>query len=345
MLSKAELKAKEAAEMAQTTKMLNLVDHGYIQTEGMEKSWKMTQDKLDEYLDIATKKLKFDLELELGPYMMNYTRNGKHMLIAGKLGHLACFDFDGNLSNEINVQESVYDAKWLHNETFYAVAQKKHTFIYDKSGVEIHCLTAHIEARKLEFLPYHFLLASIGNAGYLKYQDTSTGHLVAEHRTKLGKCGVIAQNPYNAIINLGHANGTVTLWSPSMTSALVKMQAHLGPVQALACDPSGMYMATSGLDGTLKIWDMRTYKNLSTYFTKNPASTLDFSQRGLLAVGTGSTLTVWKDIVKEKQIEPYMRNPFPRKHIRSLKFCPFQDILGCGHALGVSSIVIPGNNV
>ena len=106
-----------------------------------------------------------------------------------------------------------------------------------------------------------------------------------------------------------------------------------------------MYMATSGLDGTLKIWDMRTYKNLSTYFTKTPASTLDFSQRGLLAVGTGSTVTVWKDIVKEKQIEPYMRNPFPRKHIRSLKFCPFQDILGCGHALGVSSIVIPGNNV
>jgi len=46
-----------------------------------------------------------------------------------------------------------------------------------------------------------------GNAGYLKYQDTSTGQLVVELRTKLGRCDTMALNPYNAIINLGHTNG------------------------------------------------------------------------------------------------------------------------------------------
>lgn len=71
-------------------------------------------------------------------------------------------------------------------------------------------------------------------------------------------------NPYNAIVNLGHANGTVTLWSPSMTAPLVKMLCHRGPVQSIAIDNSGKYMATSGLDGQLKLWDIRTFKPIGT---------------------------------------------------------------------------------
>ena len=69
-------------------------------------------------------------------------------------------------------------------------------------GVQVHCLRSHVEPNRLQFLPYHFLLASVGNAGgspfaaaalpmhslacagYLKFQDVSTGQLVAEHRTK-----------------------------------------------------------------------------------------------------------------------------------------------------------------
>lgn len=51
--------------------------------------------------------------------------------------------------------------------------------------------------------------------------------------------------------------GTVTMWSPSMTTPLVKMLCHEGPVRAVACDGRGQYMATSGCDGRVKIWDLR----------------------------------------------------------------------------------------
>ncbi|RUP47836.1 hypothetical protein BC936DRAFT_145289, partial [Jimgerdemannia flammicorona] len=47
-----------------------------------------------------------------------------------------------------------------------------------------------------------------------------------------------------------------------MSTPLVKMLTHRGPVQALAVDLTGHYMATSGLDGQLKVWDVRTYKLL-----------------------------------------------------------------------------------
>jgi U3 small nucleolar RNA-associated protein 7 len=121
----------------------------------------------------------------------------------------------------------------------FAVAQKKYTYIYDATGMELHCLRKHMDVTRLEFLPYHFLLASVGNAGYLRYQDTSTGALVAELRTKLGRCETMTLNSYNAVINLGHGNGTVTMWSPTVSEPLVKMLCHRGPVQAIAVDNGG----------------------------------------------------------------------------------------------------------
>jgi U3 small nucleolar RNA-associated protein 7 len=186
------------------------------------------------------------------------------------------------------------------------------------------------------------LLASIGSNGYLKYQDTSTGELVSERRTKLGPCNTMTQNRYNAVIHLGHQNGTVTLWSPSMASPLVKMQCHRGPVRAVAVDKGGHYMATAGADGQLKIWDIRTYGCLQEYFTPRAASTLDISDTGLLSVGMHTHVQVWKDAFRTKQTSPYMSHLQAGSPIQNTRFVPFEDVLGIGHQKGVSSIVVPG---
>ena len=57
-------------------------------------------------------------------------------------------------------------------------------------------------------------------------QDTSTGHIIAQHRTKMGPCDVLRQNPYNAVSLLGHAQGVVTMWTPNMSTPVIKMLAH-----------------------------------------------------------------------------------------------------------------------
>ena len=40
----------------------------------------------------------------------------------------------------VQVRETVRDVAMLHNESFFAAAQKKHAYIYDKHGLEVHCL-------------------------------------------------------------------------------------------------------------------------------------------------------------------------------------------------------------
>lgn len=134
-----------------------------------------------------------------------------------------------------------------------------------------------------------------GNAGYLKYQDTSTGQLLVEHRTKLGACTTMTQNAHNAVIHLGHQNGTVTLWTPNLPHPAVRLLAHLGPIVGVSVDPStgGRYMATSGQDGTVKVWDCRNWKGaVRSWSARGGGAELEWSQKGVLAVATGGSVNV-----------------------------------------------------
>ena len=63
-------------------------------------------------------------------------------------------------------------------------------------------------------------------------------------------------------------------------------------MSSIAFDPMGQRMATAGVDGDVKIWDVRNFKPVHTYFSHAPASNLEISQQGLLAVGFGSRVQV-----------------------------------------------------
>jgi U3 small nucleolar RNA-associated protein 7 len=61
---------------------------------------------------------------------MDFSRTGKHIVLGGAKGHLAMFNWERNKLNcEIFVKENIHDVHFLHNETMFAVAQKKYVYV------------------------------------------------------------------------------------------------------------------------------------------------------------------------------------------------------------------------
>ncbi|XP_022085313.1 WD repeat-containing protein 46-like [Acanthaster planci] len=342
-LRRYEEQQKLAAKQAARTELLLPEDSGFLEADEGEETYQITQQDISEAVDIASATKSFELKMDrFGPYRLNYTKNGRHLLLGGRLGHLAAMDWvSKKLTFEINVMESIREVRWLHLETMLAVAQKKWLYMYDNRGVEIHCIKNMNSVLRMEFLPHHFLLATANAHGVLQYLDTSIGKMISEIPTKCGRLDVMTQNPYNAIIHLGHPDGTVTLWSPSMREPVVKMLCHKAAVRAVAVDSKGLYMATAGMDRQLKIFDVRTYKPLQVYRVSYGAGDLSFSQRGLLAANLSNVIEVYKDCCTTTIDKPYMRHTLGSP-ISGLSFCPYEDVLGVTHSKGYASLLIPG---
>lgn len=341
---------ENAIQSADAEQLLQTEDGGYLEPENeMEKTFRVKQNALKRggHLDENTCRQIYDLKLDTyGPYGMKYTNNGRFGVLYGARGHVALMDCEGlRLETEFHVKENVKDGVFLHNESLFALAQQRNVYIYDKNGCEIHMLKDHVFPNCLEYLPYHWLLASMDRAGILRYHDTSTGELVSTHLSKMGSCKVMRQNPQNAIIHCGHHNGVVSLWSPASNQFLVKTLCHNGPVNDIAIHQNGITMVTTGVDQTVKIWDARMWKETHRYESLHfPATSIDISQRGVLGVGHGSHVTFWpKDALTIKVTRPYMYHKLIKSQCHTLRFRSFQDVAGIGHTTGYSSLVIPGS--
>ncbi|KAH9874892.1 hypothetical protein J1614_004379 [Plenodomus biglobosus] len=349
-----EAKNKQAVLDAKNVEILLENDAGLLEPENeLERTYKVRQDDIKREVGVETAKKGFELRLDdLGPYdVCEYSRNGRDLLVASRKGHVATFDWrDGKLGCELNLNETVRDARWLHtsNQKNFAVAQKKCVYIYSGDGVEMHQLKNHSEATHLEYLPYHFLLASVSTAGIIRYTDVSTGQSLDQLYTKLGPSTALAQNPHNAILHVGHQKGLVTLWSPNSATPLVKLLPHHGPVRSIAIDKSGRYMVSTSQDRRMSVWDIRMYKELHSHHLRVPGTTLSISDRNLTAVGYGTQTAIYKptlftsaptDIVSKL---PYMTWGGDGLSVGRVRFCPFEDVLGISHARGFTSILVPG---
>jgi U3 small nucleolar RNA-associated protein 7 len=148
------------------------------------------------------------------------------------------------------------------------------------------------------------------------------------------------------------------LWSPNVQEPLVKMLCHKSAVKSVAVNQSGNYMVTSGVDNLLNIWDLRTYKQLKSVRLRSGASSLSISQKDLIGAACRDQVVVFNDTmlksgisnegdIVEQRIDDnkdiYLKHRFSHSGIQNVQFCPYEDVIGVGHARGITSLLVPGS--
>ena len=90
-------------------------------------------------------------------------------------------------------------------------------------------------------------------------------------------------------------------------------------------------------------------KEVYSYTTRQPATSISISDRGLAAIGAGTGVTIWKDIFTTstnptplKVQSPYLTWGEQGQRIECVQFCPLQDTLGISHSAGFNAIIVPG---
>lgn len=98
---------------AQTEQWLLPAEAGFLEAEGMERTYRFSQEALASSADATSSRKAFDLSLpELGPYCLDYTPNGRHVLLGGRKGHLAVVDWaKPRLTTEIQVRHRCFSAQ------------------------------------------------------------------------------------------------------------------------------------------------------------------------------------------------------------------------------------------
>ncbi|KAJ6901742.1 hypothetical protein NC651_019493 [Populus alba x Populus x berolinensis] len=82
-----------AKAAAKAEKWLMPSKGGYLEAEGIEKTWRIKQDAINREVDISSAKNQYDIVLpDFGPYTLDFTSSGRYMAAAGRKGHLAVVD-------------------------------------------------------------------------------------------------------------------------------------------------------------------------------------------------------------------------------------------------------------
>ena len=110
------LKDETQLRLKEQNEFLNTEQSGFIETETeRERTLKVTQQQLKEVLPIKNSNDIFNLSLkDFGPYNLDITRNGKHLLLAGRKGHIAMLDWKNkSLVCEFQPKDKVRDICFL----------------------------------------------------------------------------------------------------------------------------------------------------------------------------------------------------------------------------------------
>ena len=235
-------------------------------------------------VDINAARKAFDLSLPtLGPYSVDFTPNGRDLLIGGRKGHIAMIGWwDYKLVTEVQLKETVRDVKFLHMISS-SRARSEYAYIYDNRGL------GSLPEGPPEVNGWNFSATTF--AAPSNKACCGIGTLLTESSRSIARSSVRAMR-YAEPHERHHSPRPPAAPSPGVAwGARCEMLCHQGPVRSLAVDMRGVHGdVRRGL--AVKTWDVRMYK-IHSYYSAVPAVHVDISRGGMLGVGYGGRVQIW----------------------------------------------------
>jgi TIR domain/WD domain, G-beta repeat len=98
------------------------------------------------------------------------------------------------------------------------------------------------------------------------------------------------------LASAGGADQTVRLWNPRSAEPITTLRGHDEEVWSVAFSPDGTVLASGSTDGTVRLWELETYRKISTLSGAGLVRSVAFSPDGeLLATGSEDNMVrLWE---------------------------------------------------
>jgi WD40 repeat protein len=175
---------------------------------------------------------------------------------------------------------------------------------------------------------------------FIKIWDARTGELVRTAHGDEGmfRLGCVTWSPKGTYIAAGGGRyqdqiGDVRIWSAEDDKEIAKLEGHTAFVRALEFFPEEDRIVTCGLDNTLRIWDVKSGKELARFNGRSLLDSLDISSDGsLIAIGGYNGEVLLWDVAAGKLLDTL--GPVPTA-LHSVTFSPDDRLLASGGDDGV----------
>lgn len=133
--------------------------------------------------------------------------------------------------------------------------------------------------------------------------DVATGELIRRcgKEANLFRLGCTAWSPSGKYVAAGGGNyssplrGEARVWDPETGKDVSRLVGHTQFIRAMRFFPDDTRIATAALDGTIRMWESATGKELAAFNARTPLTGLDISPDGtlLVAAAVNGPVSVW----------------------------------------------------
>ena len=144
-----------------------------------------------------------------------------------------------------------------------------------------------------------------------------------------GLLTTIQYHPDGLILATGVSTGLIQIWDMKTQSVVTNFNEHSDGIQALAFSENGYHMASAGLDGCVKLWDLRNGNCIQSLTVDSTINSIGFDYTGSYLGVAASDFTVYQS----KSWEKVYQNQENMNGFYSMSFGPSAKYVyvGCGN--------------